>query len=102
MAFVRPALVQKAKKSGKKTAKFVIDCAQPVEDRVLDVASFDKFLHDHIKVGGKAGALGDSVVITREKTKISITAELPFAKRYPAKKLMYYCSVFKEHITTGT
>ncbi len=52
-----------------------------MEDRVLDVASFDKFLHDHIKVGGKAGALGDSVVITREKTKILITADLPFAKR---------------------
>jgi large subunit ribosomal protein L22e len=62
--------------------KFTIDCVQPVEDRVLDVASFEKFLHDHIKVNGKAGALGDAVVITREKTKLVVAAEMPFSKRY--------------------
>jgi hypothetical protein len=76
-------VLQKSKKSGKKTVvKFTIDCAQPVEDRVLDVASFEKFLHDHIKVNGKAGALGDAVVINREKTKLVVAAEMPFSKRY--------------------
>ena len=61
--------------------KFVIDCVQPVEDRVLDMGSFEKFLHDHIKVNGKAGALGEAVVISRDKTKITVAAEMPFSKR---------------------
>merc|ERR1719487_95732 len=76
-------MVKKTTKGGKKSSvKFVIDCQQPVEDRVLDVASFEKFLHDRIKVNGKAGNLGDAVVINRDKTKIIVTAETPFSKRY--------------------
>jgi hypothetical protein len=72
-----------AKKTTKaKIVKFTIDCQQPVEDKVLDVASFEKFLHDRIKVNGKAGALGDAVVITRDKTKLVVAAQLPFSKRY--------------------
>lgn len=60
----------KSKKSSKKqVVKFVIDCFIPVEDRVLDPASFEKFLHDRIKVNGKAGQLGDAVTITREKVR---------------------------------
>ena len=71
------------KKVGKKTiAKFTIDCSAPVEDKVLDPASFEKFLHDKIKVLGKAGNLGTKVVITRDKNKIAVAAELPFSKRY--------------------
>eukprot|EP01041_Mallomonas_annulata_P010769 gene10769-22494_t len=71
------------KKVGKKSqVKFTIDCWQPVEDKVLDPASFEKFLHDRIKVNGKAGQLGTKVAITREKTKIIVTADLPFSKRY--------------------
>lgn len=49
--------------------KFVIDSHIPVEDRVLDPASFEKFLHDRIKVNGKAGQLGDVITITREKVR---------------------------------
>lgn len=49
---------------------------------MLDPASFEKFLHDRIKVGGKTGVLGDSVKITREKTKLQIVAVPPFSKRY--------------------
>jgi len=77
-------LVQKAKKSGKKqTVKYTIDCSQPVSDEVLDVASFEKFLTDRIKVNGKAGLTdGSSVSISCEKTKLVVSAELPFSKRY--------------------
>jgi len=84
LAFVRPAVVQKVKKSGKKqTVRFTIDCTQPVEDEVLDVESFEKFLKDRIKVNGKAGVPeGGPVSITCEKTKLVVTAELPFSKRY--------------------
>jgi large subunit ribosomal protein L22e len=49
---------------------------------VLDPASFEKFLHDRIKVGGKTGVLGEAVKITREKTKLQVVAVPPFSKRY--------------------
>jgi large subunit ribosomal protein L22e len=45
-------------------------------------ASFEKFLHDRIKVDGKAGVLGDAVVISRDKNRLNIVAEAPFSKRY--------------------
>jgi len=48
----------------------------------LDVASFEKFLHDRIKVNGKTGVLGDAVTISREKTKLLVAAVAPFSKRY--------------------
>jgi len=48
----------------------------------MDPGSFEKFLHDRIKVNGKAGVLGDSVSIIRDKTKIHVSAEAPFSKRY--------------------
>ena len=48
----------------------------------MEAASFEKFLHDRIKVAGKAGDLGSKVTISRANTKINVTAELPFSKRY--------------------
>ena len=72
-----------AKKGAKKTvAKFGIDCRQPLEDNVLDLGAFEKFLHDSIKVNNKAGNLGTKVSLSRDKSKITVTAELPFSKRY--------------------
>ncbi|CEG37339.1 60s ribosomal protein l22 [Plasmopara halstedii] len=74
---------QKGKKISKKQLlKFTIDCTIPVDDHVLDPASFEKFLHDRIKINGKTGVLGESVKITREKTKLQIVAMPPFSKRY--------------------
>lgn len=69
-------------KGKKKGATFVIDCAKPVEDKIMDIASLEKFLQERIKVGGKAGALGESVTVTREKNKISVTSDSNFSKRY--------------------
>ncbi|KAH6772523.1 Ribosomal L22e protein family [Perilla frutescens var. hirtella] len=74
-----------AQKGGKKKATtFVIDCAKPVEDKIMEIASLEKFLQERIKVSGKPGALGDSVTVTRDKTKISVTAidASTFSKRY--------------------
>ena len=71
-------------KGKKNVVKFVIDCTQPVDDKVLDVALFEKYLHDHIKIGGKTGALAsNNVVITRDRTKLTVAspAELKFSKR---------------------
>ncbi len=53
-----------------------------MEDKVFDASNFEKFLHDRIKVNNKAGNLGTKVVISRDKTKVNVTAELPFSKRY--------------------
>ncbi|VFQ84972.1 unnamed protein product [Cuscuta campestris] len=71
-----------AVKGGKrKGVTFVIDCSKPVEDKIMDIASLEKFLQERIKVGGKAGALGDSVTVVREKTKITVTSDSNFSKR---------------------
>lgn len=48
-------------------------------------------MHDRIKVNGKAGALGDSVTITREKTKIHVASKIPMRKsslKYLTKKFL--------------
>ncbi|KAF9270348.1 ribosomal protein L22e [Marasmius fiardii PR-910] len=63
--------------------KFVIDYSKPASDGVFDGADFEKFLHDRIKVEGKAGQLGDNVKITRDgQNKITVTSNIPFSKRY--------------------
>mmetsp|Transcript_14931 Transcript_14931/g.31963 ORF Transcript_14931/g.31963 Transcript_14931/m.31963 type:complete len:120 (-) Transcript_14931:30-389(-) len=66
----------------KQTVRFVLDCEQPVNDQVLDPASFVKFLHDRIKVDGKTGQLGESVTIKQDDSKIVVAADFPFSKRY--------------------
>merc|ERR1739845_17182 len=70
------------KKSKKETLKFTINCAKPVEDGIMDAGSFEKFLRDRIKVNGKAGNLGTSVSVKREKSALTVNAEAPFSKRY--------------------
>ena len=93
-----PTLQKKptVKKSGKKSlakVKYTIDCWAPVEDKVMDPSEFEKYLKDRIKWGkietrgaakitNKAGNFGDKVVISRDKAKLTVTAEQPFSKRY--------------------
>mmetsp|Transcript_16717 Transcript_16717/g.23060 ORF Transcript_16717/g.23060 Transcript_16717/m.23060 type:complete len:130 (+) Transcript_16717:87-476(+) len=61
---------------------FTIDCSKPVDDKIMEMASFEKFLQDKIKVNGKAGALGDVVKVVRDKSKVTVTSEADIAKRY--------------------
>merc|ERR1712110_1269518 len=84
------AAMSSAKKATKKVKKaeqlkFSINCAKPVDDGIMDAGAFEKFLHDRIKVNGKAGQLGDAVVIDRSGSEITVTAEAPFSKRYLKK-----------------
>ena len=74
----------KAKKlvKRKQTLKFVIDCSAPVDDGIMDAASFEKFLIDKIKVGGKVGNLGELVTVSRDKAKVLVNADTAFSKRY--------------------
>merc|ERR1711918_23639 len=83
--------VMPANKLAKKTKvkaevlKFSINCAKPVDDGIMDSGAFEKFLHDRIKVNGKAGDLGDAVSIERAGSIITVTADAPFSKRYLKK-----------------
>ncbi len=47
----------------------------------LSAASFETFLKDNIKVGGKIKVLGEQVKVAREKSKITVTAETHMSKR---------------------
>merc|ERR1711990_332876 len=80
------AAMPKAKSSKiskrKTVLKFTIDCSQPVDDGIMDAASFEKFLLDRIKVGGKVGNLGDLVSVSRDKAKVLVNADTAFSKRY--------------------
>merc|ERR1712072_128812 len=69
-------------KGAKRAQAFVVDCSKPAEDQIMDVASFERFLADRIKVGGKAGALGDAVTVSRDKTRVVVTTEQAMSKRY--------------------
>merc|ERR1719207_354336 len=74
---------KKGDSKGKKVMKkFAIDYQVPLEDGLFDGAVFERFLLEKIKVDGKTGQLGDKVTLNREKSKIFVTAELPFSKRY--------------------
>ena len=52
--------------AGRPLHKFYVDYSVPAADNVFDPASFEKFLHDRIKVDGKAGQLGEVVNIQKE------------------------------------
>ncbi|EAS28414.3 60S ribosomal protein L22 [Coccidioides immitis RS] len=72
-----------ARKPQKVTKKFVINCSQPANDKIFDVAAFEKFLHDRIKVEGRVGNLGDAVQISRSGDgKVEVVTHIPFSGRY--------------------
>merc|ERR1712098_273626 len=50
---------------------------------IMDVAQLEKYFQDRIKVNKKTGNLGDAVKVAREKSKVLVTAEMPFSQRYP-------------------
>merc|ERR1712189_113278 len=62
--------------------KFILNRTQPVEDGIMDAANFEKYLHERIKVNGKTGNLGSNVLIERTESKLVVTADIAFSKRY--------------------
>ncbi|RMZ79909.1 hypothetical protein DV738_g3061, partial [Chaetothyriales sp. CBS 135597] len=73
----------KTKTKQKVTSKYIIDCSQPVSDKIFDLAAFEKFLHDRIKVEGRTGNLGDNVAISQAgEGKIEVVTHIPFSGRY--------------------
>ena len=62
----------------------MIDCTAPVDDKVLDIASFEKYLQERIKINGKTLNLAsNNVVISRDRSKINVSApsDVGFSKR---------------------
>lgn len=62
--------------------KFQIDCSKVVEDKVLIMRDFEKYLKERIKVDGKKGNLGTAVTLSTTNTALTLTSEIPFSKRY--------------------
>ncbi|KXJ19813.1 60S ribosomal protein L22 [Exaiptasia diaphana] len=73
----------KKKQQKKKTQlKFSVDCTHPVEDGIMDAATFEQFLHDKIKVQGKTNNFGNDIVVERQKNRVTVVSDIPFSKRY--------------------
>ena len=83
-------MVPKASKSTGK--KVVIDCTDPVNDRVLELASFEQYLQQRIKVNGKCPAPAGAVSIKRAEKKLTVEFSDPNASKryikYLAKKYL--------------
>mmetsp|Transcript_31206 Transcript_31206/g.56649 ORF Transcript_31206/g.56649 Transcript_31206/m.56649 type:complete len:128 (-) Transcript_31206:564-947(-) len=71
-----------ATKAKKKALSFTVDCSKPAEDKIMDVATFQKYLATKIKVNGKAGVLGDVVKVVRNNSKVVVSSEDKMSKRY--------------------
>ena len=80
----KSALAAKGAKS-KSTTTFTIDCTKPVEDKIMDIAQFEKFLLDRIKVDGKTGV--DMRRIDKLLHKLSVVAVV-----YQVFKICCRCS----------
>jgi large subunit ribosomal protein L22e len=62
--------------------KLVIDCTHPVENGIMNCADFEKYLMEHIKVAGKTCNFGADLTLERAQTKINLTSNISFSKRY--------------------
>ena len=66
-----------------KAVHFILNCAQPVKDKVFEAEELKDFLTKKFKVNGKTANLGELVTISCEDTKnIHIKGSIPFSKRY--------------------
>ncbi len=63
-------------------AQFVINASQPANDKIFDVAAFEKFLNEKIKVNGRVGNLGDTITISQAGGKVEVIAHNDLSGRY--------------------
>ncbi|KYQ52977.1 60S ribosomal protein L22, partial [Trachymyrmex zeteki] len=66
----------------KVSLRFTIDCTHPVEDNIMDVTNFEKYLQEKIKVGGKTNNFSNNVALERNKMKLTVNSDVDFSKRY--------------------
>lgn len=78
-----PQTAVKKGKSSKQTKKFTINASGPAGDKIFDVSAFEKFLQEKIKVEGRTGNLGDTVVIrSTPDGKVEVIAHNDLSGRY--------------------
>merc|ERR1739847_175537 len=75
------APTQKGKKQKQKQLKFTIDCSAPVDDGIMEIASFNAYLKEHIKVEGKLGNL-EKISVENNAKQLTVTSDIAFSKRY--------------------
>lgn len=74
---------QKGRTERKRVAlRLEIDCREPIEDEVLVMGDFEKFLKKHVKVDGKLGNFGSNIQLTTDNDKVTLLSSAPFSKRY--------------------
>ncbi|CAG2164042.1 unnamed protein product, partial [Oppiella nova] len=72
----------KGGKRKKLQLKYWLDCSRPVEDGIMNASDFETYLKERIKVNGKTQNLSNLVTVERTKSKICVTSDIPFSKRY--------------------
>ncbi|XP_066596327.1 large ribosomal subunit protein eL22-like [Prorops nasuta] len=77
----KQALRGKSQKK-KVSLSLTIDCTHPSDDNIMDVANFQKYLQERIKVNGKTNNLGNNVTLERSKSKVIVNSDIDFSKRY--------------------
>lgn len=50
------------------------------DGNIIKPAELEKFFHDRVKVGGKANT--GKVTVSRNATRVTVSAPAPFSKRY--------------------
>lgn len=61
----------------------MINASQPASDKIFDVSAFTKFLQERIKVEGRVGNLGDTIVVRQQgEGKVEIIAHNELSGRY--------------------
>jgi len=81
----KPVTKSKGTAKKRRDTKMYIECKKPIEDGIMNAADFETFLASRIKLNGKTGQLGASngvVLSIADKTKLGVTASVPFSKRY--------------------
>merc|ERR1712126_646968 len=81
----KPKTIKIGKKKG---SAFHIDCRQPVEDGILNIADFETFLQSKIRVNvtknapKKTKVKAATISVERSKTKVTLVSDVQFSKKY--------------------
>ncbi|KAF8567807.1 hypothetical protein P879_04877 [Paragonimus westermani] len=85
---------QKTSGRKKQVLRFGISCAPNVIDEDLfDMDNLEKYLKERIKVNNKLNNLGKDVHVDRDHNSVTVTANIPFSKRY----LKYLTKKYLKH-----
>lgn len=78
------AIFKKKEQGQKKKVglKFTIDCSRVVEDKVIVMREFEKYVRENLKVNGKKGNFGSEVHLSSTASSLDIHSSVPLSKRY--------------------